>query len=208
MPVMRALIFAYAGEMAFSDTWDEYLYGSEILVAPVTTAGATSRKVVLPAGRWLNYNSKKIVYEGGKSVAAEAALGTIPLFVKEGAIIPRGDVIQLNNNWDANWKAKLRIELFPAAKTESKFEYFTGERAESIRVTPVTDGIGIEFGDLGTDGTLEVYTKNPKGVTAANGTKLREGKDYRYDRDAQKLTIEFHGATKVKIVGATSVFAD
>jgi len=45
----------------------------------------------------------------------------IPLFVREGSIISRGDIVKLNNNWDANWEPKLRIEVFPSAKQASEF---------------------------------------------------------------------------------------
>jgi len=199
MPVMRALIFGYPGEAEFSDTWDEYLYGKEILVAPVTTAGATSRGVMLPPGRWMNYNDKKTVYDGGKSVTATAALGTIALFVREGAIVPRGDVVKLNNNWQANWKPTLRIEIFPSAKTASQFLYFTGSGVQKIATTPDADGWTIEFGDLGAGGNVELYCQGLKEVAGANGTKLREGRDYKYDAGAMRLTVPFHGATKLKL---------
>jgi alpha-glucosidase (family GH31 glycosyl hydrolase) len=55
MPIMRALIFAYPDDDRLSDLWDEYLYGGEILVAPVSTASATERKVYPPVERWMNY---------------------------------------------------------------------------------------------------------------------------------------------------------
>jgi alpha-glucosidase (family GH31 glycosyl hydrolase) len=42
------------------------LYGEDLLVAPVTTLGTTSRSVGLPAGKWLDYNDRKTVYEGKK----------------------------------------------------------------------------------------------------------------------------------------------
>jgi len=207
MPVMRSLIFGYPDEKSFSDTWDEYLYGNEILVAPVTTAGATSRNVTLPAGRWLNYNDKRTVHGGGKDVNAAAPLGTIPLFVREGAIIPRGDIIKLNNNWEANWKAKLRIEIFPAEKVASEFSYFTGTNAQKIAAIPSADGLAIEFGELGIPGTLEIYCKGAKEIVAGEGRKLREGRDYKDDARTQKLTVPFAGATKLKVKGAVSIFA-
>ena len=205
MPVMRPLIFAYPNETKFSDTWDEYLCGENLLVAPVTKAGATNRSVELPAGKWLDYNERKTVYEGGKSTTVAASLGAIPVFVREGAIVPRGDIVKLNNNWDANWKAKLRIEVFPAEKTASEFEYFTGTTEQKIRVEPSSDGVRIEFGDLGEDGALEMYCRKVKEVTM-NGAKLRAGSGYSYDAGAQKLMIPFHGAGKVEVKGATSVF--
>jgi alpha-glucosidase (family GH31 glycosyl hydrolase) len=206
MPVMRSLIFAYPGESGFSDSWDEYMYGENILVAPVTTAGATSRNVTLPPGRWMNYNDKPTVQEGGKTVTAAAPLGTIPLFVREGAIVPRGDIVRLNNNWEANWKAKLRIEIFPAEKGASEFEYFTGTAAQKIRVSTEGDRVTIQFGDLGEEGVLEVYCRKAKDVVK-NGVKLRAGSDYRYEAGTQKLTIPFKGVAKVELVGTASVFA-
>lgn len=206
MPVMCSLIFAYPDEASFSDTWDEYLYGNEILVAPVTAAGLTSRTVKLPAGKWMNYNDKRTVYEGGKDATVAAPLGTIPRFVREGAIIPRGNIVKLNNNWDANWKAKLRIEIFPAGKEGSKFDYFTGKGVQKISTAPSADGLTIEFGDLGAGGTLEIYCRGVKAVLAKGGRKLREGRDYTYDAGAQKLTVPFSGATKLKVKGATSLF--
>lgn len=206
MPVMRSLIFAYPGEKNFSDTWDEYLYGDEILVVPVTTAGAISRTVTLPPGRWIDYNDKRTVHDGAKSVTVAAPLGTIPLFVREGAIIPRGDIVQLNNNWEANWKAKLRIEVFPAAKMASEFSYFTGVNAQKIAVAPSEDGLTIEFGDLGTSGTLEIYCRGAKEVVTGDGKKLREGRDYSYDAGTQKLAVAFQGSTKLKVRGAVSPF--
>ncbi len=206
MPVMRSLIFDYPEEKNFSDTWDEYLYGDEILVAPVTTTGATSRSVTLPAGHWMNYNDKRTVYDGAKSVTASAPLTTIPLFVREGAIIPRGEIVQLNNNWEANWKAKLRMEIFPSAKTASEFSYFTGEKAQKIAVTPSGDGLTIEFGELGMPGTLEIYCRGAKEIVTGDGRKLREGRDYSYDAGAQKLTVAFQGPTKLKVKGVVSLF--
>jgi len=206
MPVMRSLIFDYPEEEHFSDTWDEYLYGDEILVAPVTTTGATSRSVTLPLGHWMNYNDKRTVYDGPKSVTASAPLGTIPLFVREGAIIPQGDTVQLNNNWQANWKAKLRMEIFPSSKTASEFTYFTGEKAQKIAVKPSRDGLTIEFGELGTPGTLEIYCRGAKEIVTGDRRTLREGRDYSYDAGAQKLTVAFQGPTKLKVKGAVSLF--
>jgi hypothetical protein len=54
--------------------------------------------VYLPAGRWMNYNDRKAVYDGGVSLTVGATQGTIPLYVREGAIITRGDILKGNNN--------------------------------------------------------------------------------------------------------------
>jgi alpha-D-xyloside xylohydrolase len=205
MPVMRALALAYPRESSLADSWDEYLYGENILVAPVTSE-ATSRSVYLPEGRWMDYQDKRTVSEGGRTVPAAAPLETIPLFVREGAIIPRGDIVQLNNNWDAGWRAKLRIEIFPARRGSSEFAYFTGHGTQKITVAPAADGWAIEFGELGAQGTVEVYCGKPRQVIR-NGTRLREGTEYQYDPKTQALRIGFQGASKIELRGSASLFA-
>jgi len=205
MPIMRALALAYPEDQSLSDTWDEYLYGGEILVAPVTTAKATERVVYLPAGRWMNYGDKHTVYEGKAAVTVPAPLGVIPLFVREGAIIPRGDIVKLNNNWDTEWKPQLRVEVFPSRTQGSEFSYFTGSARQTIKVARAGDGITIEFGDLGVAGTLEVYCRTATAVRR-NGTTLQKGAEYQYDPQAQKLTVPFQGAITVSVRGAESLF--
>ena len=67
----------------------EYLFGDEILVAPVYEQGKRERNLFLPEGsRWTNYWTG-ITLEGGQPVSVEAPLDRIPIFVKEGAIIPK-----------------------------------------------------------------------------------------------------------------------
>jgi alpha-D-xyloside xylohydrolase len=205
MPVMRALIFSYPSDESLADRWDEYLYGSEILVAPVTVAQATDRQVYLPAGRWLDYNDKHSVYTGPTTITAKAPLQVLPLFVHEGAIVPRGDIAQLNNNWETDWKPRLRIEFFPAETQSSEFLYYTGEKEEKITATRSGQGLAIQFGDLKTAGSLEVYCGKPGAVTR-NGQRLRPAKDYQYDAAAKKLTLGFDGATNVAIQAGSSLF--
>ncbi len=205
MPIMRSLIFAYPADESLTDKWDEYLYGREILVAPVTAPGAKSRGVYLPAGQWLNYNDKASLYKGPATISAGAPLRIIPLFVREGAIIPRGDILKANNNWEENWAPKLRIEVFPSNTLSSQFEYFNGNAMQTITASPRDGSIVIKFGDLGVNGTLEVYCRNLTGVTR-NGVTLREGVDYSYNARGQKLNVSFTGATTLALKGARGLF--
>jgi len=155
MPVIRQLIFAYPNDGNLYDMWDEYLYGPEILVAPVVTHGATSRNVYLPAGKWLDYNDKNTVYTGPDIITADAPIDVIPLLVREGAIIPRGDILQSNNNWTPDWSAYLRIEFFPYDNTNNTFNYYTGDQVQPISCSMSGDGlVNMQFGELGYDGTV------------------------------------------------------
>jgi alpha-glucosidase (family GH31 glycosyl hydrolase) len=205
MPIMRALVLAYPDDARLTDMWDEYLYGDALLVAPVTTAQTTERNVYLPAGKWMNYHDKQTVYAGGSTIKAAAPLGTIPVYVREGAVIPRGDIVKLNNNWEQKWTPKLRLQFFPTASSKSQFDYYTGSGVQKITAELVGDGLKIEFGDLGAPGTIEVYCKEVTGVTR-NGVQLKPGSDYQYDPPSHKLTISFQGASKIAITGAGSLF--
>jgi len=205
LPIMRAMILAYPDDTSVADTWNQYMFGGEILVAPVTTAGGTSRSVYLPAGNWIDYNDKATIHAGGTSVTAAAPLATIPLFVKEGAIIPRGDILQSNNNWTTGWAANLRIEVFPAASGSSSFDYYTGSAVQTITSSLAGGTVTIKFGDLGTDGKLEVYCNGNSGVVR-NGVTLTSGTDFTYDAAKKLLTVSYSGATTLAIAGTASIF--
>jgi len=63
---------------------DQYLFGEDLLVAPVMHAGQREREVWLPAGSgWIALNGER--YAGGARVCVPAALDTIPVFVREGS---------------------------------------------------------------------------------------------------------------------------
>ncbi|UOB16114.1 glycoside hydrolase family 31 protein [Abyssalbus ytuae] len=67
----------------------QYQFGEEILVAPVYESSQTRRKLYLPGtSKWINYWSGE-VYQGGQEIITDAPLDKIPLFIKQGAIIPQ-----------------------------------------------------------------------------------------------------------------------
>lgn len=83
-PVMRALFYEFPEDKACWDITDEYLFGSDILVAPVCHPHAVSRPVYLPKGAvWTDANTGKC-YEGGQVLEAEAPISTLPIFLRDG----------------------------------------------------------------------------------------------------------------------------
>lgn len=86
-PPIRALVLDYPEDMEARMVDDEYLFGDSMLVCPLTYEDGTSRKVYLPQGRWYNFFTGTAV-EGGRTMETEAAYNEIPVFVKDGAIIP------------------------------------------------------------------------------------------------------------------------
>jgi alpha-D-xyloside xylohydrolase len=91
--IMRPLIFDYPSDTSVFDIKDQFMFGPAFLVNPVTTAGATSRSVYLPAGTWYDFWTGA-TKEGGAKVTVSAPLSQIPLFVRAGSIVPMGPQIQ------------------------------------------------------------------------------------------------------------------
>ena len=84
-PVMRPLFYDFCGDKNVYDIGDEYMFGPDLLVAPVVEPGARKRMVYLPEGcRWKDAGTG-MVYDGRTRIEADAPLDTIPLFLKEDA---------------------------------------------------------------------------------------------------------------------------
>lgn len=111
MPVMRALWLHYPDDPVAVARPDEYLWGRNILVAPVTERGATARSVYLPHGTWYDYWTNDRV-EGGREVSRSVDLDTIPLYISAGSILPLGPVRQHTGE---NSDQPLSIAIYPGA---------------------------------------------------------------------------------------------
>ena len=72
---------------------DEFIFGEHILACPVGEPNAKGRRVYLPKGKWYDFWTNELV-EGGKEVWVDADLDSMPIFVREGAIIPKYPVMQ------------------------------------------------------------------------------------------------------------------
>jgi alpha-D-xyloside xylohydrolase len=88
IPVMRPLFFDFPEDEVAYDVEDQYMFGPDILVAPILWEGARSRKVYLPKGaKWSNpYTGEQ--YEGGQWIVCDAPLEIIPVFLKNGVVLP------------------------------------------------------------------------------------------------------------------------
>ena len=89
LPVFRPLLLNYQQDFNTLNLDDEFMVGSDLLVAPVLRRDITNRMVYLPEGTWIDYWSGKKM-TGGTMIRVEAPLETVPLFVRAGAIIPMG----------------------------------------------------------------------------------------------------------------------
>jgi alpha-glucosidase/alpha-D-xyloside xylohydrolase len=93
LPLMRAMWLHYPDDTAIRGLGTQFLWGRDLLVAPVFTKGATRRDVVLPAGDWYDWWTDARV-RGGRTHPRVVDLATMPIFVRAGAIIPVDPVRQ------------------------------------------------------------------------------------------------------------------
>ena len=114
-PMLRTLPFETDCEAGTEDINDEWFLGPFILVAPVLDAGS-SRTVFLPSGQWFDYADGKTVYEGGRQIVYRAGLWKTPVFIKAGAIIPTGPVMQYSSEKPLD---PLTLDVYPAKEAAS-----------------------------------------------------------------------------------------
>lgn len=110
-PFMRALFMDFPNDPHVADIRYEYMFGPDLLVAPVYEQGMTERKVYLPKGAdWYNYWTHQR-YQGGQTLTVAAPIETIPLFVRAGSILPLGTTILST----ATPQSVAQIEVFAGA---------------------------------------------------------------------------------------------
>ncbi len=109
LPVMRALLLDYPDDPKAVGQDEEFLFGDDLLVAPVVKDGERTRDVYLPKGKWFDFWSDR-AYAGPRSVRVHAPLGRIPVFARGGAIIPTQQVVQYTGQAPID---PLTFEIYP-----------------------------------------------------------------------------------------------
>ncbi len=116
-PVMRALVYEFQNDRKVYDESFVYMYGRDLLVANVIEKGAVTKEVYLPEGcRWYDWNDNYACYEGGQTIQVPVTLETIPMFVREGAVIPMADNQPMNMERDP--VTALRLLLVPGVERD------------------------------------------------------------------------------------------
>jgi alpha-glucosidase/alpha-D-xyloside xylohydrolase len=93
LPIIRAMWLHYPSDSVAIARGDQYLWGRDLLVAPVVDKGATSRLLYLPAGPWHDFWTEQR-HDGRRELTRNVDLETMPLYVRGGAILPLGPVKQ------------------------------------------------------------------------------------------------------------------
>ena len=154
-PMIKPLVYFDQTDAQTYYRTDEFIFGDQILVCPVQEPNALGRRMYMPKGGWYNWWTRELV-EGGQELWVDAPLDKMPLFVKQGAIIPKYPVQQ--------YVDQIRVETL-------KLElYFKLGREHSVVFEDAHDGYDYHKGMFSLR-TLKLYGKEKE----LNLNQHREG---------------------------------
>jgi len=139
VPLFRPLLLNYQADENVLDLDDQFMIGSDLLVAPILKPGLSARRVYLPEGTWVDYWTGRR-HQGKNVIDVAAPLDTVPLFVRAGAIIPMGP--------EMNWVGEkpvdpITIDIYPDGNGEAASALYEDDGASPdykrgvFRRTPV-----------------------------------------------------------------------
>jgi alpha-glucosidase len=173
-PVEQALVYQFQNDKNVRDIDDQFMWGKDIMVAPVVTKGATSRKVYLPEGKdWIDWWSGKH-YDGGQTITVAAPLDVMPIFVAQGAIIPTREVQQYTGQ---NEFTNVSMNVFLGSGSSA-----TGSLYED-------DGKTEKYKDGEWNMYQTTVSRNADGMFGINTQKTHSG----YDSKLQTIDVVLRG---------------
>ncbi|HEY3444780.1 MAG TPA: TIM-barrel domain-containing protein [Myxococcales bacterium] len=182
-PILRPLVYEFPADPLTHTLGDELLVGPWLLVAPVLEAGATTRSVYLPAGRWFETLSGAVT-EGPATLETGLVLAARPTYVREGAILPHAEFTQYVGE---KALTALELDVYPAA-TATTFALFEDEG----------DGFAYETGKSAS----VVFTAQRTATGATLSAAAREGT---FDPGARTLFVRVrrvdHSPTAITLDG-------
>ncbi len=115
VPALRPMFLEFPEDENLAATDDQFLFGADLLVAPVLREGETTRSVYLPKGEWYDYWTGRR-YAGGAKSKIPVTLDSLPLFVRSGAFIFRQPVVQHTGEMPGK---PLHVLVAPASQSET-----------------------------------------------------------------------------------------
>ena len=196
LPMMRPFVLEFPNE-GLDEIDDSYIFCEDMLVAPVLTAGATSRNITFPGGNWYNlYTGERI--SGGKTESVPADITEIPVFLRAGTVMP----VSLSKN--LNFCESME----------------NGDKENSLLVTPPDCDTAKDFYSSKQYSTQyrSFVSQNGYKISAQNGNKAKsvvalgtladsvliDGKRIKFESNCQNATapcyyFDENGNTKIRI---------
>jgi alpha-glucosidase len=222
LPPMRPFMATKILETEFTRTSNEFMFGDDIIVAPVLWKGVTKRSLRLPRGEWYDYYTG-MKYRGLADVEVDAPLDRIPLFVRAGAIVPMQQVVQFTDQAPIN---PLTLKVFPHETGSSdyyeddgiSFDYqkgvyfertFTQKKTGSVHTITLTKALGTYTPPTRVV-VLEIYsTEQSPSVVTLNGTELRrmdtlgtltEANTWMYDPSTKQVSLSINENREEQVI--------
>lgn len=183
--LVRPLIFYWPSDQKVKNYTDAWMFGDYILSSPVVDKNQTNKKIYLPLGTWIDYHTGR-TYTGGNTINYSLDANTwknMPLFIKEGAIIPTYSV---QNHVAENSINEVFVDVFPSNQKTS-FTYY--------------DDHGDNYDYEGSDYVKQILSATK---TGANVTIEVEGKTGNYTPNAYSYIFKVHkkAASNVTLGGS------
>ncbi len=145
LPVMRALLLDYPDDPVAVSQDYEFLFGDDLLVAPVVKSDEQAWEVYLPRGDWYDYwNDRR--YTGPTRVTVEAPLDRIPVFARGGAIVPTQPVVQYAGQAPID---PLTFEIYPDGRSSRDYYEDDGETLDFERGIVLRQRLSVVEGSAG-----------------------------------------------------------
>ena len=171
VPMLKSLVLYDQLDLQTHYRTDEFIFGNQILVCPIQEPNSKGRRMYIPRGNWYNYWTREYT-AGGLEKWVDAEFDTIPIFVKEGAIIPKYPVQQYVGEKKIE---QLKLEVY----------YIKAKKEKSVVYEDAQDGYNHTKGRY----CLRTFYLTGK----ENEVIIQQHKDGGYVTDYETIKIEFIG---------------
>ncbi|MDH3321508.1 MAG: glycoside hydrolase family 31 protein [Flavobacteriaceae bacterium] len=188
-PILKSLVLFDQDDNQTHNRTDEFIFGDKILACPVIEPNAKGRRMYIPKGKWYNLWTNAVI-EGGKETWVDADIDSMPIFIKEGAVIPVYPVQQYVGEKEIT---ELTLEV-----------YFKKGKEKSQLYEDSQDGYDYKKG--------RYSLRNFRVVGKKNELIIQQHQSGKFITSYETFKINFHGlpfdVSKVKIDKEEIAFAD
>jgi len=219
-PVMRPMFMEFPGDANSVKMESQFMYGPWLLVAPVTDASAKKKRVCLPKGNWIYFWDDRIA-PGAQGITAPVDLETMPLFVREGALLPMAPVMQFH---DESPLDLLEIHYYPSGEPTQftlyeddgvSTAYLKGEYAQTVlrgyrtadSVTVIAQAPRGSYKGMPAERSFRfvIHMARPPRLVALDGNRA-DAASWFYDAEKQIVTVNTPPVKSGKGVQADILF--
>ncbi len=189
VPILKSLVLYDQKDPHNYYRNDEFIFGEKILACPITEPNAKGRRMYFPFGNWYSFWTDEVI-EGGQELWVDADLDSMPIFVKEGAIIPKYPIQQYVGEKEID---ELVLDVY----------YKLGEETSQV----------FEDAQDGYDYIKGRYSlRNFKLVGKEKSLIIQQYKSGKYITPYETIKIKFHGLpfkiSKIQIDNEEMLFKD